>query len=89
MTYDQTEGIRKIHAQLINAGYSEDRAKRKLELIQSYGEDNVWDNDEVSEIFSFQGFMMPYAVVTRYSDGQRGTVTFTHSPRFYFDFKPE
>ena len=36
--------------------------------------------------FAVEGFLAPYVVVRRKSDGVRGTLTFQHSPRFYFDF---
>ena len=34
------------------------------------------------------GFMAPYVVVRRKSDGQRGSLMFQHDPRFYFSFDP-
>jgi hypothetical protein len=34
------------------------------------------------------GFAAPFVVVRRKSDGVKGTLEFTHSPRVYFDFKP-
>ncbi len=85
---DPTENARKIHMYLINSGYSEDEIERYQELVNTYGQDNVWTNDEVSQDFSIEGFMAPYVVGTRKSDNVRGSLTFTHSPRFYFDFKP-
>jgi hypothetical protein len=36
--------------------------------------------------FDVQGFMAPFVVVRRKSDNKKGTLTFQHSPRFYFDF---
>lgn len=44
--------------------------------------------DEARERYDFIGFQAPYVVVRRKSDGQRGTLTFTHNPRYYFDFTP-
>ena len=38
------------------------------------------------EDFMVQSFAAPYAIVTRKADGERGTLTFQHNPRFYFDF---
>lgn len=35
------------------------------------------------------GFSPPFVVVTRKSDGQRGTLEFTHSPRTYFGWAPD
>jgi len=46
----------------------------------------IWDTAQMQAEFSVDGFMAPYVVVRRKSDGVRGTLTFTHSPRWYFDF---
>lgn len=46
----------------------------------------VWDTAGMQEEFTVQGFAAPFVVVTRKADGVRGTLTFVHSPRVYFDF---
>jgi hypothetical protein len=56
-------------------------------IPESY-EGPVWTTDEMTKEFEAIGFMAPYIVVRRRSDGQKGTLTFTHRPRFYFDFVP-
>ncbi len=43
---------------------------------------------ELQEHFTVEGFMAPFVVVTRKSDGVRGSLMFTHSPRRYFLFQP-
>ena len=48
-----------------------------------------WTTEEMSREFTVQSFMAPFVFVTRKSDGVQGTLEFTHSPRFYFDFKPD
>jgi len=68
----------------MSANDSEDAVRTQLE--EQYGEDNVWDTKEVQEVFKVEGFQSPVALVTRKSDGKRGTVSFIHRPRFYFDF---
>ena len=85
---DPTENARKIHMVLINEGYAENEIDRYNELIDQYGENNVWSSDQISKEFSIEGFMAPYVVGTRKCDNVRGSLTFTHSPRFYFDFIP-
>jgi hypothetical protein len=30
--------------------------------------------------------MAPFVIVTRKSDGAKGSLEFTHNPRFYFNF---
>jgi hypothetical protein len=35
------------------------------------------------------GFMAAFVVVTRKADGVKGSMEFTHNPRFYFNFVPD
>lgn len=51
-------------------------------------EDQTWDTAQLQEDFAVEGFVAPFVVVRRKSDGQRGTLEFKHSPRIYFDFRP-
>ena len=46
----------------------------------------VYDTSELQRDFTVIGFLAPYVSVIRESDGKRGTLTFQHSPRFYYDF---
>lgn len=55
------------------------------QLEEKYG--LVWNDVEVREDFEFTGFLSPCAYVTRKSDGVKGTLRFTHDPRFYFKFE--
>lgn len=73
--------------QRINAG-TQDVPENVLraELEQEYGK--VWTTYEMSEEFDVSGFMAPLIIVTRKSDGRKGSLKFTHQPRFYFDFQP-
>lgn len=73
----ESEQKRRLLTQLINEGG----------VPASY-DGPLWDSDELSEEFEVQGFMAPYVVVRRRADGVRGTLTFTHMPRVYFDFVP-
>lgn len=45
------------------------------------------DTAQLRELYEVEGFMAPYVVVRRRSDGKRGVMEFTHSPRYYFDFR--
>jgi hypothetical protein len=54
-------------------------------LERTHGQ--VWDTSQVSEDFEVIGFMAPVVVVRRKSDGQKGSLMFQHSPRFYFCFE--
>lgn len=62
--------------------------------IRDYGqpeppaEGQRWTTDEMQRDFEPLGFRAPFIVVRRRSDGVKGTLEFTHSPRVYFDFQP-
>jgi hypothetical protein len=49
----------------------------------------VWDTEELSRDFEVTGFMAPFVVVMRKSDGVIGSLMFRHSPRLYFGFTPQ
>ena len=78
---DPTESIRREMVAAINA----DPGSRES-LAQKYG--RVWNTQELGQDFEVQGFMAPLVVVKRKVDGIVGTLTFQHSPRYYFDFVP-
>ena len=46
----------------------------------------LWDTEEMQRDFEPLGFAAPYIVVRRRSDGAKGTLTFVHTPRVYFEF---
>lgn len=58
----------------------------KDKLEEYYGQDNVWTNRELLKEFAVESFLAPFVMVRRKSDGVQGTMEFTHSPRFYFNF---
>jgi len=45
-----------------------------------------WDSDQLREAFDVIGFAAPFVIVRRKSDGKKGSLEFTHSPRFYFNW---
>lgn len=45
-----------------------------------------WDTAQMSELFVVHSFLAPFVIVTRKSDNKRGTLEFTHHPRWYFNF---
>lgn len=55
-------------------------------LEARYGK--VWTTDEMTAEFSVEGFMAPFVVAARKSDGVRGSLEFGGRPRFYFNFEP-
>jgi hypothetical protein len=78
---DETEGIRKQMLAEINA---EPGSREYLESKHGL----VWTTSELSDDFEVLGFMAPLVVVCRNSDGQKGSLYFQHSPRFYYGFEP-
>lgn len=77
--HDPTEAARRKRFAEIN---SEPKDRAALEAI--YG--RVWDTTELAE-FVIIGFMAPFIVVIRKSDGVKGSLEFQHGPpRLYFNF---
>ena len=58
----------------------------ELEARVAAGE-QVWSTDDMRVEFEAIGFMAPFIVVRRRSDGAKGTLMFTHSPRWYFGWE--
>lgn len=46
----------------------------------------VWSINEVHEEFEVIGFAAPFMVVKLRKTGEKGSLEFQHSPRFYFNF---
>jgi hypothetical protein len=61
-----------------------EKAEARAKLEKRCGQ--VWDTNELQEDFTVVGFQAPCVVVIRKSDNVKGTLEFTHMPRFYFDF---
>ena len=73
------DDVRRSMTEQLNA----EKASR-AQLEAQYGQ--VWDTVEMSADFEVEGFLAPFVVVRRKSDGQRGSLLFAHSPRLYFQF---
>ena len=72
---DPTEDIRRA---MLETGQPEH------DLAEAAGE--RWDSDALRAEFEVLGFMAPFVVVRRRADGARGSLEFTHTPRWYFNF---
>lgn len=57
----------------------------KLAMQAQYGE--VLTTDEMCAKYDVMGFCAGLCVVVRKSDGKRGSLDFTHMPRFYHSFQ--
>jgi len=82
MGNDPTEDFRRNLVASIN---SEPEEREKLEGV--YGKEDVFDTEEVGEKFEITGFLAPFAMARRKSDGVKGTLMFQDTPRFYFNFQ--
>jgi hypothetical protein len=74
---DPTEGIRRMEQKEINA-------KNDAEIPEP-----TWDTQKLQEDFTVLGFLAPYVVVVRKSDGKKGSLQFRHHPRVYFGFQED
>jgi hypothetical protein len=84
MTDDETEDIRRKRLKAINSAVeTPDPDSERKRLESRYGE--VWETAQLAEEFEVLGFMAPYVVVRRKSDGRKGSLEFQHSPRFYLN----
>jgi hypothetical protein len=49
----------------------------------------TWTTAEMSRDFEPLGFAAPLIVVRRRSDGKKGSLEFTHMPRFFFNWQED
>lgn len=74
---DKTESIRRT---MIATG----QPQRDLEQAEQR-----WDTDQLRQEFEVLSFLAPCVVVRRRSDGVKGSLEFTHYPRWYFNFQKD
>jgi hypothetical protein len=79
---DPTESTRRKMVAEINSNPGERAA-----LETKHGQ--VWDTNQLQAEFEVHSFFAPIILVTRKSDGMKGTLEFQHSPRFYYKFVSE
>jgi hypothetical protein len=77
MTYDPTETVRR---EMIATG------QPQADLVAA---DQRWTTDQLRDEFEVIGFAAPFVVARRRSDGTKGSLEFTHSPRTYFNWTPD
>jgi hypothetical protein len=70
---DPTEAIRRA---MIETG------QPAQDLVDADGP--TWDTEALKRDFEVLGFAAPFVSVRRRSDGKKGSLEFTHSPRQYF-----
>ncbi len=79
---DPTEEIRRDMQASINS-----EATERAALEEKHGQ--VWDTSQLGEDFKVHSFLAPFVICTQLSTGEKGSLMFQHSPRFYFSFEPE
>jgi hypothetical protein len=79
---DPTENQRRMLTEHLNA----QQAERE---VMEHEHGKVWDTNELREDFEVLGFLAPFCVVRRKSDGVKGSVMFQHHPRYYFGWKED
>ena len=82
---DITEPIRRVMVEVLNSSVPDDETAARLDLEKEYGP--VWDTTELSRDFEVLGFMAPFVIARRLADNAKGSMMFTHHPRFYFKFE--
>lgn len=83
MTIETSSENRQQMTKMINAmGIERDE-------LQDLVSGPVWDTTQLLAEFEVISFLAPYCIVKRKTDGVEGTLTFQHSPRYYFTFAPE
>ncbi len=65
---------------------TDDEAKATFRANLTAKVGQTWDTTELQQDYDVTGFCAPFVVVTRKSDNVRGSLEFTHHPRFYFSF---
>jgi len=78
---DSTEQARRELVQEVN----QDTERAKLE--EKYGD--IMTTSEMQERYTVEGFLAPFIVCRRKTDGKRGTLMFSHSPRYYFSWQED
>ena len=82
MTSDPTEMARRTAIRLRRAAGPATREQ----LAEIYGADDVYDTEELKQLFEVETFLAPFVVARRLADGARGVMEFQHHPRYYFHF---
>lgn len=82
---DITEIARSSEAERINRKVESSVESEERSRLEGLYE-SVWDTKELQRDFVVEGFLAPFCVVKRRSDGVRGSLEFQHCPRFYFNF---
>ena len=76
-TIDPTENVRRYMVNAINSSQ-----KSKDDWAKEYGK--VWETKDLTSEFEVISFAAPYVVAKNKLTGKKGSLLFSHSPRYYF-----
>jgi hypothetical protein len=79
---DETEQARQDEQAVLNA-------EPALTIAVAAATGPTWTTSSLCEAFDVVGFMAPFVVARRKSDGVLGSLQFTHSPRLYFGWRAD
>ena len=82
MSFDETEVYRRKRLMELKSN-----AAGRAVLEERHGK--VWDSEELRREFEVVGFVAPFVIVKRRSDGVIGSLEFQPDPRFYFGFQKD
>jgi len=67
---------------LVRATNDREYSREQLERIHTF----VWNTNELTRDFAVHSFAAPFVMVTRNSDGAKGSLMFQNRPKLYFAF---
>lgn len=54
---------------------------------ETYGQ--VWDTTQLQQDFIVHGFLAPFVSVTKKETNEKGTLMFSHNPRYYYGWQED
>lgn len=83
----ELDSVRMVMAAFINADAAATPEQELRQRLEANYPGDVYNTQEMTEKFEVVGFAAPFVVVKRLSDNKKGSLEFTHSPRFYYNFQ--
>lgn len=78
--------VRMVVAAQINADAAATPEQELRQRLEANYPGDVYDTAELQEKFDVISFAAPYVIVVRKDDDTKGSLEFTHRPRFYYNF---
>jgi len=84
MNDDPLEALQRARMRELNEDLAQDEKDARSALEAQHG--RVWSTAELRIDFEIIGFAAPFVAVRCKTTGAKGTMEFTHMPRFYFNY---